>query len=110
VEIGLPQALIAQPMSNDRPKRDTMSIEEATISNLWEMTHSVPGRRESTKVLYEINDPKVRRKHGWSLAHIKAAKCSAGSCQERATHYFHDPVNGVVGFYCKPHAVSLKLS
>ena len=24
-------------MSNDRPKRDTMSIEEATVSNMWEM-------------------------------------------------------------------------
>ena len=24
-------------MSDDRPKRDTMSIEEATISNMWEI-------------------------------------------------------------------------
>ena len=24
-------------MSNDRPKRETMSIEEATISNMWEI-------------------------------------------------------------------------
>ena len=24
-------------MSNDRPKRDTMSLEEATISNMWEI-------------------------------------------------------------------------
>ena len=24
-------------MSNERPKRDTMSIEEATISNMWEI-------------------------------------------------------------------------
>ena len=24
-------------MSDDRPKRDTMSIEETTISNMWEM-------------------------------------------------------------------------
>ena len=24
-------------MSNDRPKRDSMSIEEATISNMWEI-------------------------------------------------------------------------
>ena len=24
-------------MSNDRPKRDTMSIEEATVSNMWEI-------------------------------------------------------------------------
>ena len=25
-------------MSHDRPKRDTMSLEEATISNMWEIT------------------------------------------------------------------------
>ncbi|OQW66177.1 MAG: hypothetical protein BVN29_06790 [Nitrospira sp. ST-bin5] len=24
-------------MSNDRPKRDTMSLEEATVSNMWEI-------------------------------------------------------------------------
>jgi hypothetical protein len=24
-------------MSDDRPKRDTMSIEESTISNMWEI-------------------------------------------------------------------------
>ena len=24
-------------MSDDRPKRDTMSLEEATISNMWEI-------------------------------------------------------------------------
>ena len=24
-------------MSDDRPKRDTMSIEEATVSNMWEI-------------------------------------------------------------------------
>jgi hypothetical protein len=24
-------------MSTDRPKRETMSLEEATISNMWEM-------------------------------------------------------------------------
>ena len=24
-------------MSNDRPKRETMSLEEATISNIWEI-------------------------------------------------------------------------
>ena len=24
-------------MSNDRPTRDTMSLEEATVSNMWEM-------------------------------------------------------------------------
>jgi len=25
-------------MSNDRPKRESMSIEEATVSNMWEIT------------------------------------------------------------------------
>jgi hypothetical protein len=40
VEIGLPQVLIAQPMSNDRPKRDTMSLEDATISNMWEIAEA----------------------------------------------------------------------
>jgi hypothetical protein len=25
-------------MSNDRPKRETMSIEEPTITNIWEIT------------------------------------------------------------------------
>ena len=24
-------------MSDDRPKRDTMSMEEATVSNMWEI-------------------------------------------------------------------------
>jgi hypothetical protein len=28
-------------MSNDRPTRDTMSIEEAAISNMWEMAATV---------------------------------------------------------------------
>jgi hypothetical protein len=27
-------------MSNDRPKRDTMSIEEATISIMWEIAEA----------------------------------------------------------------------
>jgi hypothetical protein len=28
-------------MSDDRPKRDTMSLEEATISNMWEIASIV---------------------------------------------------------------------
>jgi len=28
-------------MSNNRPKRETMSIEEATISNMWEIAATV---------------------------------------------------------------------
>jgi len=31
-------------MIDDRPKRDTMSLEEATISNMWEMAAIVPPR------------------------------------------------------------------
>ena len=31
------QAVIAEYMSTDHPKRDSMSIEEATISNMWEI-------------------------------------------------------------------------
>ena len=27
-------------MSDDRPKRDTMSIEEATVSNMWEIAET----------------------------------------------------------------------
>jgi len=34
VEIGLPQALIAQLLSNDHSKGESISIEEATISNM----------------------------------------------------------------------------
>jgi len=41
VEIGLPEALIAQPMSNDHSKRDTMSLEEATVSNMWKFAATV---------------------------------------------------------------------
>jgi len=28
-------------MSTDRPKRETMSIEEATVSNIWEIATAV---------------------------------------------------------------------
>jgi hypothetical protein len=28
-------------MNNDRPKRDSMSIEEATVSNMWEIVTAV---------------------------------------------------------------------
>ena len=41
MELGLQQALIAKSMSNQRPKRQTMSMEEATISNMWEMAEIV---------------------------------------------------------------------
>ena len=30
-------------MIDDRPKRDTMTIEEATISNMWEIAAIVEG-------------------------------------------------------------------
>jgi hypothetical protein len=29
--------VIVQEMSTDHPKRETMSLEEATISNMWEI-------------------------------------------------------------------------
>ena len=29
--------MIAQYISNQRPKRNTMSLEEATVSNMWEI-------------------------------------------------------------------------
>jgi hypothetical protein len=32
---GLREAVNAQDMKDDRPKRDSMSLEEATISNMW---------------------------------------------------------------------------
>lgn len=31
------QEVIAQCMNDQRPKRDSMSIEEATVSNMWEI-------------------------------------------------------------------------
>jgi hypothetical protein len=32
-------------MSADRPKRDSMSIEEATVSNMWEIAARIPPAR-----------------------------------------------------------------
>ena len=46
-------------MSEQRPKRDSMSIEEATVSNMWEIPASVevlerrgynPARQENRKL------------------------------------------------------------
>jgi hypothetical protein len=28
-------------MSNDHPKRETMSVEEATVSNIWEIRKTI---------------------------------------------------------------------
>jgi hypothetical protein len=36
VEHCVRQAVIAPDMNDQRPKRDTMSIEEAMIPNMWE--------------------------------------------------------------------------
>ena len=38
-------------MSDDRPKRDTMSLEEATVSNMWEIAAivEVPNERDSAR-------------------------------------------------------------
>jgi hypothetical protein len=41
VESGLRQAVIAQEMIDQPPKRDTMSIGEATVSNMWELAEIV---------------------------------------------------------------------
>ena len=41
-------------MSDDRPKRDTMSIEEATISNMWEIAAIVEAHER--KGLYTKQD------------------------------------------------------
>ena len=32
-----PWDLKSKPMSTDRPKRDAMSLDEVTISNMWEI-------------------------------------------------------------------------
>jgi hypothetical protein len=37
VERHLREVVTPPPMSEQRPKRDTMSIEEATVSNMWEI-------------------------------------------------------------------------
>ena len=42
MENCLRQAVIAQYISNDRPVRDTMSLEEAIVSNMWEIAAIVP--------------------------------------------------------------------
>jgi hypothetical protein len=37
MECGL-REVVTPPMSEQRPTRDSMSIEEATVSNMWEIT------------------------------------------------------------------------
>jgi hypothetical protein len=37
-------------MSTDRPKRDTMSLEEATISNMWEIAAIVEALDERATI------------------------------------------------------------
>jgi hypothetical protein len=37
MERGLREVVTPPPMSDQRPKRDSMSIEEATVSNMWEI-------------------------------------------------------------------------
>ena len=39
-------------MSNDRPKRDSISIKEATASNMWEMAAIVEVLERKGGVLY----------------------------------------------------------
>ena len=37
MERGLREVVMPPPMRDQRPKRDSMSIEEATVSNMWEI-------------------------------------------------------------------------
>ena len=37
MERGLREVMTPPPMSDQRPKRDSMSLEEATVSNMWEI-------------------------------------------------------------------------
>jgi hypothetical protein len=39
-------------MSNDHPKRDSMSLEEATVSNMWEIAAIVEVLERKGGVLY----------------------------------------------------------
>jgi hypothetical protein len=41
-------------MSTDRPKRDSMSIEEATVSNMWEIAAVVELRQRSCRGCMEL--------------------------------------------------------
>jgi hypothetical protein len=71
--------------------------------------------RSPTKVFYKITDPEFLGKYyWWSHADIESYHCTEDGCQERATHYLDDPVDGLTGFYCQlhgqPHAVYLRLS
>ena len=58
-------------MSDDRPKRDTMSIEEATVSNMWETAAIVEVlERKGLCTKHDLYDiiAEFRRKH--PRAHI----------------------------------------
>ena len=37
MERGLREVVTPPPMSDQRPKRDSMSLEEATVSNMWKI-------------------------------------------------------------------------
>ena len=37
MERGLREVVTPQPMSEQRPRRNSMSLEEATVSNMWEI-------------------------------------------------------------------------
>jgi hypothetical protein len=91
VEIGLPEALIAQPMSNDRPKRDTMSIDEATISNLWEIAAivDVPERKGlcTKQNLYDIvTELRPRKPHASIPETAFPARLSVLALQRKVRH------------------------
>ena len=60
------QAVIAQSKNDDRPKRESMSIKEATVSNMWESA-AIVGRLEQKGLCtkQDLNDiiTEFRRKN-----------------------------------------------
>ena len=42
-------------MNNQRPKRDTMSLEEATVSNMWEII-AIVGVLERERMLGHLHE------------------------------------------------------
>ena len=102
MERSLREVVTPPPMSEQRPKRNSMSLEEATLSTCGRLPHILSqGDRSQTKVLYKITDLEFLRKYGWSLPDIKNYHCTEDGCQEQATHYLDDPADGLPDFYCK---------
>ena len=59
-------------MRNDRPKRDTMSLEEATISNMWEIAAIVEVlERKGLCTKHDILDADAR-----AIGVLEMGRCS----------------------------------